>query len=147
MNGAFVDLTCDRDATAMGFSVVVGLDVSAGAGNSHAIKKLEKVEVERAQNCCEGPLFWRKARPGVKSSLSAAENLVDMLFGFQFPAEVFAVSLISQRELVAEVRESIIHRGGRQHQHFGLHPLPDDLIQETLISGLAVSNAVLLRKL
>jgi hypothetical protein len=56
----------------------------------------------------------------------------------QLLAEVFGVAFVGQRQLVAQVVEAVVDRGGRQHQHLGLHALLDDLVHQLLVARLLV---------
>ena len=42
---------------------------------------------------------------------------------FELLLEVLRVALVGQLQLVLQVVEAVVHRGGRQHQHLGLHAL------------------------
>ena len=118
--------------------VVEGLDMLAGTGNGHAVQQLEEVKAQRVQNGPYGPLLGWPLGPDVEGSLRTAKDLFHTAAAVQALAEVLGVAFVGQRQLVAQVAEAVVDRGGRQHQHFGLHTFPDDLAHQLLVACFLV---------
>src|SRR5690606_13380457 len=77
--------------------VVECLDVSARAGNRHAVKQLEEIEVERIQNGFGGSLFRRERGPCVERRLSPAKDLIDVLLRPELFGERSGFTFVSKR--------------------------------------------------
>ena len=117
--------------------VVEGLDVAARAGDGDAVQQFEKIEVERVENGGGGALFGRQGGPRIEGGLGAAENFVDVLFRTEFRLELVRLAFVSEGELVAEIGETVVHRGGGKHEDFRFHAGSNDLVHQPRVAGFA----------
>src|SRR5690606_11916205 len=90
--------------------IVEGLDMFAGTGNGYAIQHFEEVEFQCIQNGTSSTAFWWQFRPVVKGRLRIAENLFNTLLCLQLLTQVAGVAFIGQRELVAQIVETVVDR-------------------------------------
>ena len=118
--------------------VVERLDMLARAGDGDAVEQFEEVEVEGVENGGGGALLRGKFGPGVEGTLGLAEDVVDIGLGAQAGIELVGISLVGEGELVAEVVEPVVDRGGREHEDLGLDPLTDHLVHQFLIAGFVI---------
>src|SRR5690606_18154552 len=65
----------------------------------------------------------------------------------QLLTEIFRFTFISQGKLVAQIIESIINWGSRQHENLGFNALTNNLIHQLLIASFSVFNRVVVTKI
>ena len=127
-----------REVSDVGY-VIVGLDMTAGAGNGHAVQELKKVEVQCAKQAVRRALCRIKLTPGIERPLCLTENLVDRLAGIQFSVNQLCVSFIGQRQLIAQIIEAVINRSGGEHQYLGLDACADHFLHQGFIAIVTLS--------
>ena len=124
-----------RESASLDRAVVL-LDVLARPRDREVIEQGEIVEPEhldQARGCAVGIV---KDEPAIELGLGFAGGSFDA--GDAVVGQSQVIAFRGERDLVAEVRQSIVHRRGRQHQHASLHPLPDDLAHQTVVAGFAI---------
>ena len=70
-----------------------------------------------------------------------AEYLIDAAFCIKQFVNLLTLSLISKGDLILQVVETVVHRCGRKHKHFCLHPFTNNLIhqlQVTVFTGILI---------
>ena len=123
--------------------VVEGFDMPARTGNGHAVQQLEEIEVQSIENRRGRALLRWKVGPGIECRLGTTKDTFDVLFSAQLVGQVIAVAFVGQGQLVLQVAEAVVDRGGGKHQHLGLYPLADHLIHQALVAGFFVLEGVI----
>ena len=127
--------------------VVERRDMLAGTGNRDAVQQFEEVEIERVQN----RLAVRSSGGSFDQLLNAAwalRNISSMLvLVFSFSIRISDCTFIGQGQLVAQIVETVVDGGGRQHQHLGFDAGPDDLVHQFLVTGFLLLEGVVVAEI
>ena len=102
----------------------------------NSIKHLEEVIAKVTEQSLCGTFFRIKFHPLVINGLGIAEYLIDATVNIQLSVDIVCSPLVSQLKLVFKVIETIVHRCGTQHQHFGLDSLANHTIHQSLVTVL-----------
>ena len=78
----------------------------------------------------------------VEDTLRVREHLLDRRGHVQVLGEVLGLALVGELELVLQVVEPVVDRGGREHEDLGLHALLDDLAHKALVARLLLFGVV-----
>ena len=114
--------------------VVIGLDVLPGPGDGHAVEDFKEVVVQARKQMIRRALRLGQLAPCVIDGLRLPEDRVDVRFRLQLPVDFLRVAAVGERQLVAQVVETVVDRGSRQHQDLCFHAGFDDAVhQETAV--------------
>lgn len=114
--------------------IVMVTDVAAAARDGDLIEDTEEIEVEHVHQTF-GVAFLRfEFRPDTVSLLRVAEHHIDIGRKPELPGPFIAFVAVGQFELVLQIAETIVHRGGGEHKHLCRHAGMDDLVEELLVS-------------
>ena len=114
--------------------IVMITDVAAAARDGDLIEDTEEIEVEHVHQTF-GVAFLRfEFRPDTVSLLRVAEHHIDIGGKPEPPGPFIAFVAVAQFELVLQIAETIVHRGGGEHKHLCRHAGMDDLVEELLVS-------------
>ena len=116
--------------------IVILLDMLPGPGDGDAVQHFKEVKIQHPQKVFGGALGLRFAAPDVERLLRLPEYLFDGTAGVQLVVNERDVPLIGQRQLIAQIGESVVHRRRRQHQHLRFDTLTDHLIQQAQVTVL-----------
>ena len=116
--------------------IVILLNVPAGAGDGHAVQHFEEIKVQHIEQGLCGPPLRRKTAPFIEGLLRPAEDLVNGGAGIQFLIDLGGVPLIGQGQLVLQVDEPIVDRGGGKHQDLCADACPDHFVHQFQIAVL-----------
>ena len=83
----------------------------------------------------------------VEHRLGIAEDFFHSSTRAQLLSEIFRVAFVSQGELVAQIIEAIVDRGGGEHEHLGFNALANNLIHQLLIAGFSVFNRIVVSEI
>ena len=123
--------------------VVIGLDVLPGPGDGHAVEDFKEVVVQARKQMIRRALRLGQLAPCVVDGLRLPEDRVDVRFRLQLPVDFLRVAAVGERQLVAQVVETVVDRGSRQHQDLCFHAGFDDAVHQPhvavfLLAALAV---------
>ena len=109
-------------------------DVAAAACDGDLIEDTEEIEVEHVHQTFGAAFLRFEFRPDTVSLLRVAERHIDIGGKPELPGPFIAFVAVGQFELVLQISETIVHRGGGEHKHLCRHAGMDDLVEELLVS-------------
>ena len=110
--------------------VIVLLNMLTTSGNGDAIKHLKEVKTQAFEQAFCGTFFGWQLRPTIILCLCLAENIVYTAACIEQTVNVVRVTLVGQSYLVLQIIETVIYWCSREHQHFSLYSLADNLIEQ-----------------
>ena len=120
-----------REGPARG--AVVLRDVLATACDGQHVEQLEVVGVHRVHEALGRALGVGELAPLVEPLLGDARHVGDRRDAIGI-GEVRVVSLGDELDLVSQVEQAVIHRGGREHEHLRALARLDDVLDEARVA-------------
>ena len=114
---------------------VVFFNVLARTGDGQQIEQLEVIEAEHFQEMCRTAFRVLQGKPAIELKLRLPDrrfNACDAVTGKRR-----IVGFGHEGDLVLEIRQAVVDRRGREHQHTGLDSVFDDAAHEPVITCLA----------
>jgi len=114
---------------------VVFLDVLARAGDGQQVQQLEVVEAKHFDQASRGAQVIIHIEPAIELLLRPPGGVVDA--GDALVQQRSVDALGGECDLIAQVGEPVVHRGGGQHQHARFDAGLDDAAHKPVVAGLA----------
>ena len=113
---------------------VVALDVLARAGEGNQVEQGEVVEAQHLDQAGGGARLLGEIQPALELELGLADGPVQA--GDAVLAQGVVVALGDEGDLVLQVGEAVVDRGGGEHEHPRLHAFADDPAHQAVVAGL-----------
>ena len=109
--------------------------MAARTGDGEQVEQREVVEAQHLDQPRGGTLALVEIEPAVELLLCQPRRGVDTTYALADQRRI--VALGRKGDLVAQVRQAVIYRGGREHKHPRLDPLADNLAHQPVVARLA----------